>query len=71
MAAGEASISASVGIGLYPDHARSSDELVRNADAAMYAAKNAGKNCYRFYGDASSAGGRWSLPSRPQSPVLK
>ena len=46
----QAAISASVGIGLFPDDARTCDQLVKNADAAMYAAKNAGRNCYRFYG---------------------
>lgn len=49
LAAGEASISCSIGITLYPGHGASSDELVRNADEAMYASKNAGRNQYRFF----------------------
>lgn len=35
----EKRVSLSVGISLYPDHASTSDELLRAADAAMYAAK--------------------------------
>jgi GGDEF domain-containing protein len=34
-----------VGVANYPDHAVHSDELIAVADAAMYRAKNAGKNC--------------------------
>jgi diguanylate cyclase (GGDEF)-like protein/PAS domain S-box-containing protein len=42
-------VSASVGISLYPDDAEAIDVLVRNADAAMYRAKDAGRNAYAFY----------------------
>ena len=43
------SIGASVGIvtSLYDD--RTSDDLIRDADLALYAAKEAGKGCYRFF----------------------
>ena len=42
-------ISASVGMTLFPDDALDSDTLVRQADQAMYAAKQAGRNrCERF-----------------------
>jgi diguanylate cyclase (GGDEF)-like protein/PAS domain S-box-containing protein len=47
--AGEASISCSIGITVCPRDASSPDELVRNADEAMYASKNAGRNRYRFF----------------------
>ncbi|MCC6072249.1 diguanylate cyclase domain-containing protein [Massilia sp. GCM10020059] len=47
--AGEARVSASIGITLYPGGAASPDELLRQADAAMYAAKNAGRNRYHFF----------------------
>jgi len=40
-------LGASIGIALAPDHAASADELIRQADAAMYAAKKAGKRRYR------------------------
>ena len=42
-------ISASMGISLHPGHGRTGEELIRNADAAMYEAKAAGKNTYRIY----------------------
>ena len=38
------SVSASVGIAIYPDHAGEIPELIRLADRAMYASKAAGKN---------------------------
>ena len=42
-------ISASIGITLFPDDAGTSDELVRNADVAMYRAKEMGRNTYQFF----------------------
>ena len=42
-------ISASIGISLYPDDGITVDELMRNSDAAMYRAKQRGKNSYHFY----------------------
>ena len=41
--------SGSMGIALYPEHGSQVDELLKNADNAMYAAKKAGKNCWRVY----------------------
>lgn len=43
------SVTASIGISLYPQDAQSSAKLLRNADAAMYRAKNDGRNNYQFY----------------------
>lgn len=43
------SISASVGIALYPADAGGADELLRAADQAMYAAKQSGRNRYSYY----------------------
>lgn len=37
-------IGASIGISLFPDHGRNGDELLQQADFAMYAAKRSGKN---------------------------
>lgn len=45
----EVFISASIGIGICPDHASDISNLLRNADTAMYRAKEQGKNCYQFY----------------------
>jgi diguanylate cyclase (GGDEF)-like protein/PAS domain S-box-containing protein len=48
--AGElASVSASVGIALYPADARELAQLVSHADQAMYASKNAGRNRYSYF----------------------
>jgi diguanylate cyclase (GGDEF)-like protein len=39
----------SVGITVFPEDAASAAALLKNGDIAMYQAKVAGKNCYRFY----------------------
>ena len=38
-------ITLSIGIAIFPDHADSGEEVLRLADAAMYQAKQAGRNC--------------------------
>ncbi|MGH8029707.1 MAG: putative bifunctional diguanylate cyclase/phosphodiesterase, partial [Arenimonas sp.] len=45
-------LGASVGITLFPFDATHAGQLLKNADIAMYQAKVAGKNCYRFYSRA-------------------
>jgi diguanylate cyclase (GGDEF)-like protein/PAS domain S-box-containing protein len=45
-------ISGSIGIALYPDHADELEALLKHADSAMYQAKNAGRNTFRFYQSA-------------------
>lgn len=45
----ELQISLSVGIALYPDDGRDFATLLQCADTAMYRAKEAGRNDYRFY----------------------
>jgi EAL domain-containing protein (putative c-di-GMP-specific phosphodiesterase class I) len=45
----ELTVTASMGISLYPDDATNGQEMIRNADAAMYQAKGAGRNAYQFY----------------------
>jgi diguanylate cyclase (GGDEF)-like protein len=42
-------ITPSIGISLYPNDGTSGAVLLKNADAAMYRAKDAGKNNYQFY----------------------
>ena len=41
--------SASIGMALFPDHGSDLCALVPYADAAMYEAKSAGRNCWRLY----------------------
>ncbi|PKO33234.1 MAG: hypothetical protein CVU34_14270 [Betaproteobacteria bacterium HGW-Betaproteobacteria-7] len=42
-------VAASLGLALYPEDGHDIESLLRNADAAMYAAKAAGRNTFRFY----------------------
>lgn len=44
------SVSVSIGIALYPDNGETAEQLVKLSDAAMYLAKQGGKNGYRFVG---------------------
>ena len=43
------SLTSSLGIATYPAHASTPQELIAQADAAMYQAKDAGKNTWRIY----------------------
>ena len=43
------SVSASIGIAIYPLDGDDIDTLLKNADKAMYHAKNCGRNKYRFF----------------------
>lgn len=41
--------SASIGISLYPQHGSNAEEMLKNADVALYAAKRSGKRCWRIF----------------------
>lgn len=45
----EVTVTASIGITLYPDDADNSATLIKYADTAMYQAKHAGRDTYRFF----------------------
>jgi diguanylate cyclase (GGDEF)-like protein/PAS domain S-box-containing protein len=45
----ECRVTASIGICMYPGDAQDEESLMKNADMAMYLAKEAGKNNYQFY----------------------
>jgi diguanylate cyclase (GGDEF)-like protein/PAS domain S-box-containing protein len=42
-------VSTSIGITLYPEDAIDVDQMLKNADQAMYAAKDNGRNCYQYF----------------------
>lgn len=44
-------VTPSIGITMYPQDGRSSEELLMNADSALYRAKSSGRNTHRFYTD--------------------
>ena len=48
MAGSSRTASASIGVSLFPDDGCEAEVLIRKADQAMYAAKHAGRACYRF-----------------------
>ena len=54
-------LTASLGIVLYPGNGQDQHELLRNADAAMYHAKSAGKNGYSFFDASMNSNARQQL----------
>jgi diguanylate cyclase (GGDEF)-like protein/PAS domain S-box-containing protein len=51
-------ITASIGIGIYPRDGTDAETLFKSADAAMYEAKDAGRNQFRFYWQTAIPGAR-------------
>ncbi|RYZ13070.1 MAG: EAL domain-containing protein [Comamonadaceae bacterium] len=62
----ECQVSASIGVAHFPDHGEDEQTLMKNADAAMYFAKDAGKNTYQVYAERIRAGAdeRFMIESR-------
>lgn len=50
------SLSASIGIAIFPNDGKAFDDLLKNADAAMYEAKASGKNTFRFFTESMNRG---------------
>ena len=49
------SVGCSVGVSIFPEHGEDGDALIRNADAAMYSAKDRGRSNVRFFTDEMNA----------------
>lgn len=50
----DVTISCSIGVSVYPDDSLTAQELIKNADIAMYRAKESGKNHYQFYSEKTN-----------------
>src|SRR6266496_2138445 len=48
-------VSCSIGISICPEHGTDSETLIKNADAAMYCAKENGRNVFRFFTEEMNA----------------
>lgn len=59
----ELRITTSIGICFYPEDGETPEDLVKNADAALYEAKGRGKNRYEFFTQQTPAHGE-----KPQGP---
>ncbi len=48
-------ISCSLGVSVFPDHGAESETLIKNADAAMYSAKDYGRKNFQFFTETMNA----------------
>ncbi len=55
IAGNEIIVTGSIGITVYPLDGADADTLLKNADAAMYSAKEQGRNNYQFYSESMNA----------------
>jgi diguanylate cyclase (GGDEF)-like protein/PAS domain S-box-containing protein len=63
-------VSASIGVSLFPDDAADSETLLKHADAAMYRAKDAGRDCHALYAvDKDDALAQLSMAGRLRSAI--
>jgi diguanylate cyclase (GGDEF)-like protein/PAS domain S-box-containing protein len=69
----ELQITPSVGIAVFPDDGRDAESLIRNADAAMYHAKETGRANYQFFTEQmnQAASRRLALEGDLRQAVLK
>lgn len=58
----ELCISGSIGVSLFPDDTENIEELIKNADTAMYRVKDGGKNNFQFF-----AAPGWKIPWKDKS----
>lgn len=65
----QVTVSASIGISIFPEDGRDADTLLKNADSAMYSAKDFGRNRFRFFTPMLNerATRRFSLESKLRS----
>jgi GGDEF domain-containing protein len=54
----EVKSSASIGVAVFPDHGATLDSLYKSADVALYEAKRAGGNMWRWYRTSTAASGK-------------
>ena len=69
----ELQISTSIGISVFPEDGRDAETLIRNADAAMYHAKESGRANYQFFTEQmnQAASRRLALENELRQAVLK
>ena len=48
-------VSCSIGVSIFPEHGTDCETLIKNADAAMYGAKDSGRNNFRFFAEDMNA----------------